>query len=181
MHFSWIHLLQQHSSHSHPVPVSSWYEPKQTQRRSVLILPSIYPLAFFCFGQNSVLAVGFLLRPALSCAFLCFSSAFLAFAASFQLLCEPSPQSICKGHGCWRCIWSIIQGYLSIAAPRTPLKPHPHSLLTVMFQLSTRAYTLDLIDHSLVQTCEQFTCELLFPVPYLYIWGEGGMGRWLRL
>ena len=34
-----------------------------------------------------------------------------------------------------------------------------------MFQLSTRAYTLDLIDHSLVQTCEQFTCELLFPVP----------------
>lgn len=32
-------------------------------------------------------------------------------------------------------------------------------------QLSTRAYTLDLIDHSLVQTCEQFTCELLLTVP----------------
>ena len=83
MHSSWIHLPQQHSTHSRPVSISSSYVPKQTQQRSVWIVSSMSPLALFRLGRGTMLEVGFLFR-AFSSEFFCFSSAFLTFAASLS-------------------------------------------------------------------------------------------------
>ena len=83
MHSWWIHLLQQHSSHSCPVSISSSYVPKQTQQMSVWIVSSMSPLALFRLGRGAMLEVGFLFR-AFSSDFFCFSSAFLTFAASLS-------------------------------------------------------------------------------------------------